>query len=261
MFPAGDGQCEPPLLLIARLSRIDRGARGTLRAHRSGEPMKNSIELTAADGHRFAAYRAQPAAKARGAVLVVQEIFGVNSHIRSVADGYAADGYLALAPAFYDRAQRDFEVGYSQDDVQAGVKLMQQIDWNQTMADVAAAVAELQKTGKVGIVGYCWGGTAAWLAAARVAGISCSVPYYGGGMPDFADEKPKCPVMCHFGEEDQRPSLAQAKEIAAKHPSIQAYYYKAGHGFNCDQRASYNAEAAALAKRRTLEFFAKHLAQ
>jgi carboxymethylenebutenolidase len=223
--------------------------------------MKNSIELTASDGHRFTAYRAQPAGRARGAVLVVQEIFGVNSHIRSVADGYAADGYLALAPAFYDRVQRDFEVGYSQDDIQTGVKLMQQIDWNKTMADVTAAVAELKKSGKVGIVGYCWGGTAAWLAAARVAGLACAVPYYGGGMPSFADEKPQCPVMCHFGEEDQGPSLAQAKEIAAKHPAIKAYYYKAGHGFNCDQRASYNAEAAALAKRRTLEFFAEHLAQ
>ena len=222
--------------------------------------MKNLIELTADDGHRFAAYQVQPSRKPRGAVIVVQEIFGVNSHIRSVADGYAADGYLALAPAFYDRAQRDFEVGYSSDDVQLGVKLMQQIDWDKTMADVSAALQELKSAGKVGIVGYCWGGTAAWLAAARVAGLACAVPYYGGGMPGFADEQPKCPVMCHFGEEDQRPSLAQAREIAAKHPGIKAHYYKAGHGFNCDQRASYNTEATALARRRTLEFFAQHLA-
>jgi carboxymethylenebutenolidase len=222
--------------------------------------MSNSIELTARDGHRFAAYRVAPSGKPRGAVIVVQEIFGVNSHIRAVADGYAADGFLALAPAFYDRAQRNFEVGYGPEDMQAGVKLMQQVDWNKTMVDVSAAVEHLKPSGKIGIVGYCWGGTVCWLAAARVSGLACSVPYYGGGMPDFADEKPNCPVMCHFGEEDQRPSLAQAKEIAAKHPQIKAHYYKAGHGFNCDQRGSYNAEAATLARRRTLEFFAQYLA-
>lgn len=226
--------------------------------------MGKMIELTAADGHKLAAYRADPsganAGKPRGAIVVIQEIFGVNSHIKSVADGYAADGYLVIAPAMFDRVQKGYDTGYSPDEIQAGIKVMQALDWANTMKDVDAAIAAAKSAGKVGIVGYCWGGTVSWLAAARSAGLACAVPYYGGSMPSFIGEQPKVPVMCHFGEQDQSPTLAQAKEIVARHPEITAFFYPgAGHGFNCDQRGSYNAAASKLARERTLEFFRKHI--
>ena len=222
--------------------------------------MGRMIELEAADGHKLAAYRAEPAGKARGAVVVIQEIFGVNSHIKGVADGYAADGYLVIAPAMFDRAQRGYDTGYTQPEIQAGVAVMQKLDWKQTLLDVDAALAEAKKAGKAGIVGYCWGGTVSWVAAARSAGLACAAPYYGGGMPGFIGDKPKCPTMCHFGELDQSPTLEQSKAIAKAHPEITAHFYAgAGHGFNCDQRGSYNAEAAKLARERTLAFFRKYI--
>jgi carboxymethylenebutenolidase len=218
------------------------------------------IELKAADGHKLAAYRAEPAGKARGGVVVIPEIFGVNRHIKSVADGYATDGYLVIAPAMFDRAQRGYDTGYSQPEIQAGVAIMQKLEWKHTMQDAAAAIEAAKSAGKVGIVGYCWGGTVAWVAAARLAGLACSVPYYGGGMPGFIGEKPKCPTMCHFGELDQSPTLEQSKAIARAHPEITAHFYPgAAHGFNCDQRASFNPAASKLARERTLEFFRKHL--
>jgi carboxymethylenebutenolidase len=219
----------------------------------------STIELTAADGHRFAAYVATPEGKARGAIVIAPEIFGVNSHIRSVADGYAADGYLAIAPALFDRAQRGYDTGYSPDEIQAGIAIMQKVDMADAMKDVAACVAHAAQAGKVAIVGYCWGGTVAWVAAARVGGLACSIPYYGGGIPSFADEKPACPVMFHFGEQDKSPTPEQARNVAAANPSAIAHFYDAGHGFNCDQRGSYDAAASKLARGRTLEFLGKHV--
>ncbi len=222
--------------------------------------MGKFIELKAADGHKLAAYVATPAGKPRGGVIVIPEIFGVNSHIQQTTDSFAADGYLAVAPAMFDRAQRNYDTGYSQPEIQAGVAIMQKLDWGKSMLDVQAAIAEAAKGGKVGIVGYCYGGTVSWMAAARVSGLACAVPYYGGGMHGLIGERPKIPVMCNFGEADQSPTLAQAKEIAAAHPEITAHFYPgAGHGFNCDQRGSWNAEAAKLARSRTIEFFRKHL--
>jgi len=222
--------------------------------------MGSMIELKAADGHKLAAYRAESAGTARGAVVVIQEIFGVNSHGKAVADGYAKDGYLAIAPAMFDRAQRGYDTGYSQPEIQSGIAVMQRLDWKQTMLDVDAAIAEAKKAGKVGIVGYCWGGTVCWVAAARLSGLTCSAPYYGGGMPGFIGEKPRIPTLCHFGELDQSPTLEQSKAIAKAHPEITAHFYPgAGHGFNCDQRGSYHAESAKLARQRTVEFFRKHL--
>ena len=221
--------------------------------------MGSFVDLKAEDGHSFKAYRAEPAAKPKGVVIVIQEIFGVNSHIRAVADGYAKDGYLAIAPALYDRVQRDFEVGYTPADVQTGIAATQKAGWDNAMLDIKATLASVKSVGKVGIVGYCWGGAASWIAAAKVSGLSASVPYYGGSMPQFKDLKPACPVMCHFGEQDKSPTPEQAREILALHPAVQGNFYNAGHGFNCDQRDSYNAEASKLAKSRTLEFFAKHL--
>jgi carboxymethylenebutenolidase len=222
--------------------------------------MGSMIELQAADAHKLAAYRAEPAGKPRGGVVVIQEIFGVNSHIKSVADGYAKDGYLAIAPAMFDRLERGYDTGYSQPEIQAGIAVMQKLDWKNTLLDVEAAVKEAAKGGKVGIVGYCWGGTVSWVSAARATGLACAAPYYGGGMPGFIGEKPKVPTMCHFGELDQSPTLEQSKAIAKAHPEITAHFYPgAGHGFNCDQRGSYHAASATLARSRTLEFFRKQL--
>jgi len=217
------------------------------------------IELTAGDGHKLSAYRSEPKGKPRGGLIVVQEIFGVNSHIRSIADGYAADGYLAVAPAFFDRAQRGVDLGYSQADIEVGRTYIPKMNWDNVIKDAAAGRDGLKSAGKVGIVGYCWGGTVSWMAAARLAGLACAVCYYGGGIPNNAGEKPKCPVMFHWGETDQSIPIDAAKKAAAQHPSAQSFTYPAGHGFNCDQRGSYHAESAKLARERSLEFLRKHI--
>jgi len=221
--------------------------------------MGTLIELTAADGHKFAAYRAEPAGKPRGALIVVQEIFGVNSHIKGVADGYAADGYLAIAPAFFDRVERGVNLGYSPADIEIGRTFIPKMQWDTALADAAAALENVKSAGKTGIVGYCWGGTVAWVAASRLPGIACAIAYYGAGIPNLIEEKPKCPVMFHWGETDHAIPVESAKKVAAAHPDQISHIYKAGHGFNCDQRGSYDADSAKLARARSLEFLRKHL--
>ena len=226
--------------------------------------MGKMIDLTASDGHKLSAYRAEPvgtsAGKPRGGIVVIQEIFGVNNHIKAVTDGFAADGYLAIAPSMFDRVEKNVDLGYSPDDIAKGREIRGKVTNDMAVRDAEAAMKAASSAGKVGIVGYCYGGTVSWMAAARASGLACAVPYYGGGMHGLINEKPKVPVMCNFGETDQSPTLAQAKEIAAKHPEITAHFYAgAGHGFNCDQRGSWNAEAAKLARSRTIEFFRKHL--
>lgn len=221
--------------------------------------MGRMIDLTAADGFTLAAYRADPAGKPRGGLVVVQEIFGVNSHIRSVCDGYAADGYVAIAPALFDRYERGFEVGYAPDDIGKGRELKARAQLGPALADVDAARAALAAAGKVGMIGYCWGGYVTWMAAARLAGFACAVPYYGGGMLDAAGERPKCPVMAHFGEKDAMIPADGVRAFAAAQPGAQVFLYAADHGFNCDQRASHDAAAARLARERTLEFLRRHV--
>jgi carboxymethylenebutenolidase len=221
--------------------------------------MGKSIELTASDGHKLAAYLAEPSGKPRGGIVVIQEIFGVNSHIQSVADGYAADGYLAIAPALFDRVQKKVDLGYSPDDIAKGREIRGKITNDMAMKDALAAVKEVARAGKVGIVGYCWGGLVAWLASANVDGLSCAVPYYGGGMPDHIGIQPRCPVMAHFGERDAHIPLEGVKKLAAAHPRHTVHIYAADHGFNCDQRGSYDAPSAKLARERSLEFFRKHV--
>jgi carboxymethylenebutenolidase len=221
--------------------------------------MGTIIQLTAADGHKFSAYRAEPAGKPKGAIIVVMEIFGVNSHIKKVTDDYAADGYLAIAPAMFDRVQPGLDIGYTPPDIEVGRGIMQKMKMDDAMKDVAAAMQNVASAGKIGIVGYCWGGTVAWKAASTLAGIVCAVPYYGGGVPGLIGEQPKCPVMFHWGETDQSIPLDKAKEVVAAHKNQTHYFYAAGHGFNCDHRGSYNAECSKLARTRTLEFFAKYV--
>jgi carboxymethylenebutenolidase len=221
--------------------------------------MGKTIQLTASDGHKLSAYRAEPAGKPKGGLVVAMEIFGVNSHIRSVADGYAADGYLVIAPALFDRVQPNYEAGYSQEEIQKGIGFIQKINLDDTMKDVVAAVQNITSAGKIGIVGYCWGGTVSWKAASDVPGLACAIPYYGGGIPGLIKLTPKCPVLFHWGETDQSIPMDKAKEFAAAHKDQAHYFYAAGHGFNCDQRGSFNAESAKLARSRTLAFLAKHV--
>lgn len=221
--------------------------------------MGTMIDLKADDGHGLQAYLAEPMNQARGAVVVVQEIFGVNSHIRGVADGYATDGYLAIAPALFDRVERGVESGYSQPEIQTGIGRMQNVSWDDATRDVQAAVDAVKHAGKVGIVGYCWGGAVAWVAASRVPELAAAVSYYGGAIPSLLDQRPRCPVLLHFGDKDASIPVEKAREVAAAHPAATVHYYPAGHGFNCEQRASYDATASALARRRTLEFFRTHL--
>ncbi len=221
--------------------------------------MGKMIELTAADGHKLAAYRADPAGKPRGAIVVIQEIFGVNSHIKQVADGFAADGYVAIAPAMFDRVQKNVDLGYTPEDIAKGREIRGKVTNDMAVKDAAAAVKAASSAGKVGIVGYCWGGLVTWLAAAKVSGLSAAVPYYGGGILDNADLKPKVPLMGHFGDKDQHIPVEGVKKLAEKHREHQIYIYSADHGFNCDHRGSYNAPAAKQARERTLEFFRKHV--
>ena len=223
--------------------------------------MGQMITLKAEDGHSFGAYRAAPAGKPQAGIVVIQEIFGVNSHIKKVTDSFAADGYVALAPAIFDRAERGFESGYAPEDIDRGRAIRGKIDIIDMIKDIRAAVASLKGEGlKVCVVGYCLGGTLAWLAATRIDGVACSVSYYGGGVAETASEKPRCPVLFHFGETDQSIPPDHHAKIRAAHPEIPMHIYPAGHGFNCDARGSYDTASATLARTRTMEFLAKHLA-
>jgi carboxymethylenebutenolidase len=221
--------------------------------------MGQMIELAAADGFRLSAYRAEPAGPPRGGLVVAQEIFGVNSHIRSVCDGYAADGYLVIAPALFDRYERGVDIGYTPEDIARGREFKAMTTLATALDDVAAARAALAGAGRTGITGYCWGGYIAWMSASRLPGFACDVPYYGGGMLDAIGERPRCPVMCHFGERDAILPVAGVRQFAAAHPEAQVFVYAADHGFNCDQRGSYDAAAARLARERSLAFMRGHI--
>lgn len=220
--------------------------------------MGEIIQLTAADGHTFDVYKAMPSGKPKGAILVIQEIFGVNSHMREVADGFAADGYAVLAPALFDRAEKNFDVGYTPEDIAAGRDMRARVDWADSVKDMAATVEVLQQYGKVGSVGYCYGGSCSWLVATRI-GVAASVCYYGGQIAVFKNEQPKNPVMMHFGEQDHGIPMADVDAIRAAHPDAQVFVYPAGHGFNCDHRGDFNAACAKQARERTTAFFAKHV--
>ena len=180
--------------------------------------MDGMIELTASDGFKLSAYRSEARGKARGGLIVVQEIFGVNAHIKSVCDGYAADGYLAIAPALFDRAQRGVDLGYSPEDIAQGRAIRGKVSNETALLDIAAAREIAAEAGKVGIVGYCWGGLITWLSAARVSPLACAVAYYGGGMPEAIGETPRCPVMAHFGEWDKIIPVAEVDNLKAAHP-------------------------------------------
>lgn len=221
--------------------------------------MGETVQAMANDEHEFEAYRANPKGTPRGALVIVQEIFGVNRHIRAVCDDYAGQGYVAIAPALFDRVERDVQLGYEADDVTRGREIREKVTLDDALKDVLAAGKEVAAAGRIGVVGYCWGGTIAWVAATRSATFAAAVGYYGGGVAGLAAEQPHCPVELHFGEQDHAIPLADVDKIKTAHPELPVYLYPAGHGFNCDLRASYHAESARLARERTLDFLSEHM--
>lgn len=221
--------------------------------------MGHQIELTAGDHHRFGCYVAEPTGPVRGVLLVLPEVFGVNAHIRAVADGYAAEGYLAVAPALFDRLERGFEVGYEGADRERAIALMRQASADDAMHDLAAVIGHFKPHGLLAVVGYCWGGTMAWLAATRLPILRAAICYYGSGIVNHLGEHLHCPTLCHFGERDASIPLENVDQMRRAHPDATVYLYPADHGFNCDHRATWEPESARLARERTLAFLAEHL--
>jgi carboxymethylenebutenolidase len=223
--------------------------------------MSETVKLKSADGHQLDAYVAHPAGEPTAGLVVIQEIFGVNRHIRSIADGYAKDGFLAVAPALFDRVERNVELSYDGPDAQKGVALLQRLNNDKSLEEVDAALQYVrQRTGKKsGVIGYCYGGLLAWLSATRLQ-PDAAVGYYAGRIGNFAEENPAAPVQLHFGKLDTHILPEQVDKVHAAHPEVEINWYEnAGHGFNCDMRASYNAEASALARARALAFLNKYL--
>jgi carboxymethylenebutenolidase len=217
--------------------------------------MGERIVLKASDGFELGGWRADPKGAPRGGIVVIQEIMGVNHHIRAMTDLYAAQGYLAIAPALFDRAEPGFEVGYDGASIQRGRAISGKIDHAAMLLDVAAAIGLAAGAGKVGVVGFCLGGTIAYLAACRLPGLAAASCYYGGGVLAAKDEPPRIPTILHFGAKDAHISLAGVRAFEAAHPDLPVYVYEADHGFNCDERGSYDAPSAALARQRTFDLF------
>jgi len=213
--------------------------------------------LKASDNHEFDAYCVEPSVKPRGGIVVLQEIFGVNEHIRAVADKFADEGYAAIAPALFDRIERNVELGYNEEDTVKGRAIRGKLGFDLPMLDIAAAIEALRPA-RVGIVGYCWGGSLAWVSAARL-NPDCAVAYYGAQIKDFVAETPRCPIILHFGEKDPLIPNQAVALIRSAHPAVPVFTYAAGHGFNCDQRRDFDANAASLAFRRTRDHFRKYI--
>jgi carboxymethylenebutenolidase len=222
--------------------------------------MGDQISIKMQDGFELSAYRSMPSAQSKGVVVVIQEIFGVNAHIREVADGYAAQGYSAIAPALFDRIERDIELGYAEADMGKGIELaFQGLEMAQTMKDLQSVVDYGAAQGAVGVVGFCFGGLLTYLSACQLKGVAAASSYYGGGIAGVLDHQPKCPLIMHFGELDAHIPMTDVDKIKEANPRIPVHVYDADHGFNCDHRASYSEQAAELALQRTLAHFDQHL--
>ena len=222
--------------------------------------MGHDIKLTASDNFQFGAYRADPGGAPKGAVVVIQEIFGVNRHIRSVCDRLAKEGYVAIAPSIFDRTEPNFQSGYSPDEIAVARKFVANPDWAAMLRDTQAAIDAVKDVGPVGIIGFCLGGSVAYVAATRLAGLSAAIGYYGGAIVRFADEKPRVPTQLHFGEKDAGIPLTDVETIKAKRADVEVSIYPgAQHGFHCDERPSYDKTSADIAWPRSMAFLAKHL--
>ncbi|MEK7244723.1 MAG: dienelactone hydrolase family protein [Pseudomonadota bacterium] len=213
--------------------------------------------LRAADGHEFQAWRSARAEPMAG-LVVLQEIFGVNAHIREVADRYAAMGFAAVAPALFDRAEKGIELGYGDADVARGRELRGKFSWDLSLLDIRAAASAVRFAGRVGAIGYCWGGSMSWRGACRTK-VDAAVCYYGAQIVDYIEEKPKCPALLIFGDEDASIPPATIAAIRAAHPEVAVEIYPGPHGFACDHRAQFRAESARPAFARTFEFLARNL--
>jgi carboxymethylenebutenolidase len=220
--------------------------------------MSTHLTLKAADGHSFAAYRADPSGTAKAALIVVQEIFGVNHHIRAVCDRLAAQGYVAIAPALFDRLSPNFESGYSAPEVEHARGFIPNINWDHVMLDIEASVTYAKTIGKVGMIGFCFGGSVSYMSALKMP-IDVAICCYGGQIVRHADHAPACPTQMHFGDQDASIPISDVETIIAKRPDCDVHVYHAGHGFMCDERGSYHAECAAQAWSRSLSFLQKHL--
>ena len=222
--------------------------------------MGHDIKLTASDNFQLGGYRADTTAAPKAAVVVIQEIFGVNHHIRAVCDRFAGNGYVAIAPAIFDRIERNFQCAYSPEEVAVARKFVANLDWTAMLRDSQAAIDAVKDVGPVGIIGFCLGGSVAYAAATKLSGLSAAIGYYGGAIVRFADDKPKVPTQLHFGEKDVGIPLGDVDIIRAKRPDVEIHTYPgAQHGFGCDERASYDEASAGIAKQRSLDFFATHL--
>lgn len=222
--------------------------------------MGQDITLTASDGFNLGGYRADPAGPPKGALVVIQEIFGVNHHIRAVCDRLAAEGYVAIAPSIFDRSQPNFQCGYTPDEIANARKFIANPDWPAMLRDTQAAIDAVKDVGATGIIGFCLGGSIAYAAATKLSGLSAAVGYYGGAIVRFADDKPKVPTQLHFGEKDAGIPLSDVETIKSKRPEVEVFIYPgAQHGFHCDERASYDKASADVAWPRSLAFFATHL--
>jgi carboxymethylenebutenolidase len=217
------------------------------------------ITLTASDGFKLGGYRAEPQGKPKGGLVVIQEIFGVNHHIRALCDRFAALGYLAVAPAVFDRIQPNFECGYTPDEIAHARTLIPKIDWAKMMLDTQAAIDSVKSAGKVGIVGFCMGGTVAFSAAGKLEGLSAAVSYYGGQIAKNVDLKPKVPTLMHFGDQDQSIPMSDVELIKQKRSDCEIHVYHAGHGFSCDERGSYDEASHKAALERTLAWLTKYV--
>ena len=218
------------------------------------------IELTAGDGHTFSAYRADPPDAPKGAVVVLQEVFGVNRHIKQIVDAFAAKGYVAIAPSLFDSARPGIELGYDEGGLAEGIALVRQVGNERALAEIQAAVDSVKAAGKVAVVGYCWGGYLAYAAGNMVNGLACAVGYYGGGIVDDYGAKRKVPTLLHFGENDPMIPLEAMSQFRAYRPDVSVFSYPdASHGFNCGERDSYQKEAAQKAFERTASWISQYV--
>ena len=222
--------------------------------------MGKDITLTASDGFKLGGYRADPAGAPKGAIVVIQEIFGVNHHIRSVCDRLAAEGYVAIAPSIFDRTQPNFQSGYSPDEVANARKFIASPDWPAMLRDTQAAIDAAKNDCPIGFIGFCLVGSIAYVASAKLSGLSAAVGYYGGAIVRFADDKPQAPTQWPFGEEAAGITFSNVETVRSKRPEVEVFIYPgAQHGFHCDERASYDKASADIAWPRSLAFFDKHM--
>ena len=221
--------------------------------------MGEIINATASDGHEFDSYLAQAKGSPRGGIVLVQEIFGVNNHIKNVAEKFSSNGYLVGAPSLFDRVQPDIQLGYSTEDVIRGKELKDNLGNAKPLIDIIATLNIVRSAGRVAVVGYCWGGTLAWLSACHVDGFNAAISYYGEGIGQLLSIEPRCPSIFHFGEQDHAIPAAEINSLRQAHPDCPIYLYPAGHGFNCEQRDSFHSTSSAIAFERTIQHLDKYI--